>query len=214
MRILLTLTKGERVKYLSHRDYIRAFEMALRRSRLPIAYSEGFNPRPRLSFGLAIGVGVTSEDEKIAIDLIDSLPLPEIAERLNAALPPDIRVTEAREIPEGTKSPISALNASRFRITVCCEGSEAESAITALLDSEQVKITRKRERETKTVDIRPSIRAAASTPCSGGWADIEVVLRLGETGGAGPQDFLQALRTWLPNLRVRSIHRVEQFHSD
>ena len=211
---MLKLTKNDRVKYISHRDFVRAFELALRRARLPLAYSEGFNPRPKMSFGLALGVGVTSDDEKILLSLAQQEDLSVIQEKLNANLPSDIRVTDAEEIPEGIKSPISAINASLFQITVACDAdcaSELQDAIIGMLKSEKISVTRIRDGRTKESDIRPSLKEASVKSFQDGDATIEIVLRIGESGGAGPQDFVQALKGLMPNLKVKSIHRTKQF---
>ena len=77
-RVMLRLNKGEAVKYISHRDYVRAFEMALRRARVPVAYSSGFNPRANMSFGSAVGVGVESDDERILVELSKPIPPGEV----------------------------------------------------------------------------------------------------------------------------------------
>ena len=69
MKIRIAFSKHGKVRFTSHRDIARIWERALRRSALPVAYSEGFNPRPRLSFGLALSTGHESNGEYIDVDL-------------------------------------------------------------------------------------------------------------------------------------------------
>ncbi len=215
---MLRLRKGEEVKYLSHLDLMRAFEFGLRRARIPIAYTEGFNPRPKTSFGSAISLGATSDDERIVLELASDMDPYELKERLNARLPGGFQVLEAEAVPEGVKSPISKLNASRFRMTFSygdgCDCPAVESAVCGILDSPEVRVNRIREKKgNKEVDIRPNLLAADIMECSDGCAVIEVAVKMGE-GGARPQDFAQALGNRLPNISVKAIHRIEQFHAD
>lgn len=217
-RVSLRLRKGEQVRYLSHRDFVRAFEFALRRADIPVAYSEGFNPRPRMSFGGATGVGVTSDDERIVIELSQPESPGEIGDRLNSTLPPGMEVLEATEIPEGAKPPTSALNASEFRLTLdlggSCDWRSFSDALSELLASNELRISRLRDGRTRELDIRPYLLSAEIVGCEDDAAVVHVSLISGSTGGAGPKDFVQALQKVMPNVTVKSIHRVRQFHSD
>ena len=210
LRVLLRLRKGEEIKYLSHRDVIRAFEFALRRARIDTAYSSGFNPRPRMSFGSAIGVGVTSEDERIVLELAS--PQADIVERLNSQFPNGLAVLEAEEIPEGMKSPLSGLNAVRFRLTLKCEPAEVNAAIEKLLASDVVKVIREREGKTKEIDIRPYIMEAGVVESGDSTAVVDICLRVSDSGGGSPKDFVQALGNLVSNMTVRKIHKLSQFH--
>ena len=69
MRLVVKYTKGEKVKYISHLDFMRLVQRALRRAEIPVAYSKGFNPHPRLSFASALAVGTTSDGEYLDIIL-------------------------------------------------------------------------------------------------------------------------------------------------
>lgn len=213
-RVLLRLRKGEQVKYIAHLDLMRTFEHALRRARIPVAYSEGFNPRPKMHFAGAIGVGVTSDDERIVLDLAERAPVKEIMDRLNGSLPAGLEVLDVEELPEGVKSPLSRLNASEYRITLRCPARCDEQTVRAkvdeLLAAPEVRVVRKRD-ETKEVDIRPNILGVDAIECSGGKLVLTARLRSGSSGGARPQDLAQALNDRLPGLDVEGIHRVRQF---
>ena len=217
-RVLLKLKKGDEVKYLSHLDLVRAFELTLRRAGVPVAYSQGFNPRPKMSFGSAVGVGVTSDDERIMLELASPVPPYQVMESLNSSLPPGIRVLDAVEIPDGVKSPISEINASRFRIDLVCDGScdpsAVEQAIGALFDVSEVVVTRARKDETRTVDIRPNLLGARIIGREGDGISIEADLGFSDSGGATPRDFVQALQTRMSNLSMKRIHRMSQYHAD
>lgn len=211
-RVLLKLHKGEEIKYLSHRDVIRAFEFALRRARIDVAYSSGFNPRPRMSFGSAIGVGVTSDDERIVLELASNQDACDIEERLNSQLPDGLQVLETEVVSDGVKSPLSELNASQFRITLECDSEAINMAIEKILSSDEVRIVREREGKTKEIDIRPYISEINIVKADDRKVVIDVSLRSSDSGGASPKDFVQALRSLVSNLVVRKMHRLRHFH--
>jgi radical SAM-linked protein len=211
-RVLLRLRKGDEVRYLSHRDMVRAFELALRRAGIPVAYSEGFNPRPRMSFGAAVGVGVTSDDERIVLETAEPQEPAEVMTRLNAQLPKGLEILAAEAVPEeGRRSgSLSELNASRFRITLTCGDVGAiERAIENILASGEVRVAREREGKVREVNIRPYIIGARVSE-----DDLEVCLRSSDSGGASPKDFMQAIGALTPNLSIERIHRLVQYHAD
>lgn len=90
--IKITYTKGEEVKFISHLDLIRIFERAIRRANLPIAYSQGFNPRMKISYGQALKVGQTSGSEEAKLTFEKELSPEEVASRLNAVLPKGVKL--------------------------------------------------------------------------------------------------------------------------
>src|SRR5690349_8902503 len=100
MKYLIKFEKGEPVRWLGHLDILRTFERAIRRAELPISFTAGFNPRERIAFASALSVGVTGAEEPATIELTESLPGEEVVERLNAKLPPGLRLQSAVPIPD------------------------------------------------------------------------------------------------------------------
>jgi len=94
-RIRIIYSKGEAVKYISHRDLMRAVQRAVRRADLPIAYSQGFNPHMKISWGNALKVGATSEREAAELQFERWVKPDEVKERLNQALPKGLAILEA-----------------------------------------------------------------------------------------------------------------------
>ena len=92
MKLRALLTKGEAIRFISHLDYASLIERAIRRAKLPVAYSEGFNPHMKFSFASALAVGVTSEAEVMDVELSRPVAQPEAWDRLAAALPPGVRL--------------------------------------------------------------------------------------------------------------------------
>jgi radical SAM-linked protein len=153
-------TKHGKVRFTSHRDVARLFERALRRARVEVVYSEGFSPRPRLAFGLALPTGDESDGEYVDVRLLDppeSLPL--LCARLTDVLPDGIAVPAAEVVPPGTPSLQEAVGACTWTVEV--DGptlTQAEAAIAAILDRDELPIERERKGKAQVVDLRPALR--------------------------------------------------------
>jgi radical SAM-linked protein len=94
-KIKIKYTKGEEVKYISHRDLMRVFQRALRRSEIPMVYSQGFNPHMRISWGQALKVGQSSDNEYAVIQVEGHVKHREVMDKLNQTLPPGIEILDA-----------------------------------------------------------------------------------------------------------------------
>ncbi len=117
-RVRVTFATGDSVKYVGHLDLARAWERAIRRARLPLAYTQGFNPQPRLQFAAALPVGYTSQAELADIFLNEALDPEAAVARLAAALPEGIRPLAAVEVPREAPSLQSQVVAASYRVAV------------------------------------------------------------------------------------------------
>ena len=102
-RLRIVFAKGERIKYISHLDLVRTWERALRRAGIPLAYSHGFNPRPKMAFAAALPLGLTSRGEVMDLFLTHSLSPSDFARRLKPHLPPGLEILFVEEV--ALKSP-------------------------------------------------------------------------------------------------------------
>jgi radical SAM-linked protein len=94
-RIRVKYSKGEEVKYISHRDLMRVFQRAIRRAEIPMIYSQGFNPHMKISWGQALKVGQASESEHAEFHVEGQVKPREVMDKLNQTLPPGIEILEA-----------------------------------------------------------------------------------------------------------------------
>jgi radical SAM-linked protein len=94
-KIRIKYTKGEEVRFISHRDLMRVFQRAIRRSNLSIAYSQGFNPHMKISWGNALKLGKTSDNEYAVLQFDNWIKPQELMQRLNRELPKGIEILEA-----------------------------------------------------------------------------------------------------------------------
>src|SRR3954464_13341272 len=102
--IRIRFSKLGKIRFTSHRDVARIWERALRRASVPVAYTQGFSPHPKLSFGLALSTGHESLGEYLDVDLAEPVDVESIPARLDPCLPVGLHVQAADEIEPGTPS--------------------------------------------------------------------------------------------------------------
>jgi radical SAM-linked protein len=193
-RLRIRFAKRGRLRFTSHRDFQRAFERALRRAQVPIAYSQGYSPHPRVSYAGAAPTGVASEAEYLEIAVTSRCDPSAVARALDAALPPGLDIVEVVEASTGPLA--DRLTASEWEIRLPnTDPAAASAAVGAFLEAESVEVDRPTKAGTKTLDCRnPVVRLAlvgeyADPPC----AIIKVVVRHG-TPTVRPDDVLAGLR--------------------
>jgi radical SAM-linked protein len=194
-RIRLRYAKRGRLRFTSHRDFSRAFERALVRARVPMAYSSGFNPHPRISYAGAAPTGSASEAEYLEIGLAEVSDPDEVRARLDAALPPGLDVLEAVVSAGGSLS--DRLEASIWDITLPgVAATDAENAVGSFLATDRVEVERMTKRGLRTFDCREAVAALSvvEKPSEmGECAILRVVLRHG-VPSVRPDDVLAGLR--------------------
>src|SRR5690348_7724884 len=130
--------KRGRLRFTSHRDFSRAFERAIFRARVPMAYSSGFNPHPRISYAGAAPTGSASEAEYLEIGLAEVVDPAVIHAQLEEALPDGLDVLEVVESPGGALADL--LQASRWAIEVPLDHPTVDAAVTTFLAAESVPV--------------------------------------------------------------------------
>ncbi len=147
-----------KVRFTSHRDTARIWERALRRAELPVARSEGFNPHPKLSFGLALPTGAESIGEYLDVELTESLDEGTLPARLDPCLPVGFHVQGAAEVEPGSQSLQQAVVRCTWRTLVRGVGrSDLAERLDAVLGAEELVVTRERKGQPVTDDVRPTI---------------------------------------------------------
>jgi radical SAM-linked protein len=196
-RLRIRYAKRGRLRFTSHRDFARAFERALRRAQVPMAYSAGFSPHPKISYAGAAPTGVASEAEYLEIGLAQPRSPEEVRTALDAALPPGLDVVE---VVEAAGSPLpERLEASHWRIELRdVEPRAAQSAVDELLAAETAPVEKLTKDGKRVVDARaPLVLARVSSApepdiaCA--CAILDLVVRH-VTPTVRPDDVLVALR--------------------
>ena len=168
MRIRFRFSKLGKVRFTSQRDVARMWERALRRARLPMAYTEGFNPRPQLSFGLALPTGAESLAEYVDVALdpvraaeqgVDPSALPGL---LDGLLPDGLHIEEAVAVERSKESLQQMVSSCSWTMRLTGVGREELGAmVAALLAADSVPVTRERKGREELDDLRPSVLALA-----------------------------------------------------
>ncbi len=194
-RLRIRYAKRGRLRFASHRDFSRAFERALVRAGVPMAYSSGFNPHPRISYAGAAPTGAASEAEFLEIGLAREAEPDEVRAALDEALPPGLDVIAV--VPASGAGLADRLEASLWRIRVPdVEAATAESAVVAFLAADELLVERMTKKGLRSFDCRGAVvtlRTVESRPDEEGCAILEVVLRHG-VPSVRPDDVLAGLR--------------------
>jgi radical SAM-linked protein len=153
-------SKNGRARWLSHLELIRTFIRALRRSGLPLVFSQGFNPHPRLSYGPSLGVGVAGLREYLDLDLAAAAPLPEGMEAVGRQLPPGLEIRCLLELPPAAPGIGKAVNCAWYRLTLPPEQSVDawQQAVERLVDRSDP-LYYKRPKDGKLFDVRSGLTA-------------------------------------------------------
>ncbi|MEU9699901.1 TIGR03936 family radical SAM-associated protein [Streptomyces sp. NPDC047981] len=196
-RIRLRYTKRGRLRFTSHRDFQRAFERALRRAEVPMAYSAGFTPHPKVSYANAAPTGTGSEAEYLEIALTEARDPETLRALLDESLPAGLDITDAVEAR--TSGLADRLTASVWELRL--DGvtpEDAQKAVDAFLAAETVEVQRKTKNGIRSFDARSAVaelqaRSAADRPLDNACAILRLVVRH-VTPAVRPDDVLSGLR--------------------
>lgn len=197
MKTLVCFTRGPQTRFLSHLDMQRAMQRALRRSGLPIGYSQGFSPHIQLSFATALSVGQISRYEVLDIKMEAAVDGDAFCSALNPHLPAGIHALGAVCLERGS-APMALVRASSYEVQTTAP---AEAAIEAFMQKTEHLATIRTKSGEKTQDIRPMVFTL--TPCDKGFTAL-VSHREGAT--LRPDLLLEALE-----LKASSICRTGLF---
>ncbi|CAB4692961.1 MAG: DUF2344 domain-containing protein [Actinobacteria bacterium] len=189
-RLRVRYAKRGRLRFTSHRDFSRAFERAVFRARIPMAYSSGFNPHPRISYAGAAPTGSASEAEYLEIGLAEVLDPARVHADLESSLPPGLDVLEVVESAGGSLSDL--LEASRWLLTVSGAAEAARAAVETFLAAPEVSVERMTKKGLRTFDCRAAVVALEVVEREDGGAQLDLVLRHG-VPAVRPDDVLRGL---------------------
>jgi radical SAM-linked protein len=194
-RLRIRYAKRGRLRFTSHRDFSRAFERAVFRARIPMAYSSGFNPHPRISYAGAAPTGSASEAEYLEIALAEEVDPASVHAALDEALPEGLDVLEVLVSRGGSLS--DRLEASHWRLALPgVAGGAAADAVAKFLATDEVEVQRMTKKGLRTFNCRDAVVSLTShvDEVSGQeCAILDVVLRHG-TPSVRPDDILAGLR--------------------
>jgi radical SAM-linked protein len=188
--------KRGRLRFTSHRDIQRALERALRRTGVPMAYSAGFSPHPKISYAGAAAMGSASEAEYLELSVTARLDPDALRAALDEAMPPGLDIVEV--VAAGPGALADRLAASLWEVTLPgVTLSEAEAAVSAFLGASVIEVERLMKSGVRRFDARGAVVRLAATPGESAQSDPCAILRMvvrHVTPAVRPDDVLTALR--------------------
>jgi radical SAM-linked protein len=214
-RLRLIFAKKKQIKYIGHLDLVLAWERALRRAQIPLAYSKGFNPRPKIQVTSSLPLGTTGSAEIMDITITRSLAPAEALEQIRPALPEGIELHSVEEIPLKAPTLQHLLRQAEYRVTVETELSadELTSRIKALLATDKIEQTRQRKKRAEEIDLRPWLHDLRLESVAEGEACLWMRLTAGQFGNLRPEAVLKALDladNWAEVERTRLIFELDE----
>ena len=191
-KVEIRFEKSDAVRFISHHDLMRAFQRALLRAALPVRLTQGFNPRPRIIFPVALEVGIASLDEVAELELTQWLPPDNLKDRLENRLPPGIRILRVEELPPNPRVRLPLRLEYRIHLKEAGISLTAER-LSAFLQKDQLPYRRIRpdkpplERE-RVVDLKPFLASVAVVD-----GDLDVAVDPSTGGNARPLEVLSLL---------------------
>ncbi|MGW8256032.1 MAG: TIGR03936 family radical SAM-associated protein [Thermoguttaceae bacterium] len=185
LRVRVDFNKEDDLRFIGHRDLIRCFERLFRRAGIPLSLSEGFHPKPRMTFPLPLAVGIEGHGEVMDLEVSESFSVPETLTRLQSQAPSGLTLRALEFLPPGAKKP----HARRVCYQASIPGrlqTHLVQRINELMARASLPITRKAGRP--PVDLRSMVEELTLQEDR-----LCMRLRIDQQGSIGPRDVLKAL---------------------
>lgn len=188
MKMLVIFEKSERLRHIGHLDLMRAMQRALRRSGLPIAFSQGFNPHVLLNFAAPLSVGMPGKREIMEVPLSKGVCEGDFKKMLSAALPKDLPCIAVRSVDDRHPAPMASLTAATYSVQFESLPENFSETLHRFMAQTEIPAIRKTKTGMKPCDIRPMIH---ETLLEGN--TLYMTLSLCEKATCKPDLFLQSL---------------------
>ena len=191
------IRKGTEIAVLSHLDYMNVFMRALLRSKLPAAWSEGFNPHLKVSFATALAVGVTSDCEYVDFELTRPIAEAEVASRLNEQLPNGAEILRLKKLHAKAKPVMSLVDLSRYEVRLPFDEEllpAAQVAVQQFNAASEIKFTRTTPKKIRELDAKKFLAERVQPVMSGGELLITFAVKILPEGSLKPGEVLNLLR--------------------
>ncbi|GAB4457913.1 MAG: TIGR03936 family radical SAM-associated protein [Anaerolineales bacterium] len=200
MRIQITFSKQGALRYTGHLDLHKLWERAARRAGLPLAYSQGFHPQPKISMAAALPLGFSSRCEVLDMKLERDIPLEGLRDTLQETLPPGIQVLAIEQVDDRAPALQTRVASAEYEVTLTepVDGSELKRRIEAVMNADSLLRTRRG----KQYDLRPLIESLALS--EGEPQGMKIVMKLSAREGATgrPEEVLDVLGIAFEGTRI------------
>lgn len=189
--------------FLSHLEIMRLWQRAMLRAKLPIAWTQGFNPRPKLSLGPARNVGIEGLNEYFDAEFSSDIDGITLTKSLNGILPQGVRICEVREIPRGTKQLDAVINEALYKISFLGTApDDLEKTVSAFMAEESCLFVRKSPKGEKEIDVRSFVNGIEING-----SDLLVSVKTGNRGSLRIAELLTVLGYWsiIKDIKIQRI---------
>jgi radical SAM-linked protein len=211
-RLRVWFRKGERVRYISHLDVLRHWERAIRRAGLPLSYSQGFTPHPKLQFAGPLPLGFVADAEIVDVTLDTRVPVEEFRARVAANTTPDLALVAVKEVPPGAPPPQAVVTWADYDVHIPgVDLSCAVPAVAAFLARAEFPWTEERKDRQRTYDLRAGVARLQAAAGDEGGTVISMRLAAHQDNTVRPEQVVAAI---LPGaepalIRRRALHLQE-----
>jgi radical SAM-linked protein len=208
VRIRIHFHKNDAMRYTGHLDLHKTWERTFRRAGLPLAYTQGFHPQPRLNLACALPLGFTSQSEIVDAWLEYPLPLGDVQTTLARSAPPGITHIQIEEVEPRTPALQTQVVASEYQITFLIPAPELDEKLSEILNAASLP----RRRRERAYDLRPLIEHLQRLPDSEAGCPSLLARMAAREGATGrPEELLDAMGYAITQVR---IHRTRLFFAD
>ena len=195
MRMLAVFEKGERIRHIGHLDIQRSVQRGLRRSGLPVAYSQGFNPHILITVASALSTGACGKREIMDVTMAEDVDARVFLEKMNRAMPPEMQLKEARAVDNKHPSLMGMVAAADYDLLIRDEeqGEKLAAAVPEMMKQERIMAMRKTKTKQAECDIKPLIYALRAEK-KDGKTHLRAMMTLTERESCKPQMLLEALK--------------------
>ncbi len=199
-RLSFSFARKQGLAHISHLDMMRLLLRALRRSGLPLAYSQGYNPHPRLTLALPLPLGVTASEEYGEVFFSEPVGPELFIENLNRQLPPTLELKGALILKPELPALAAEVSAAHYRVFV--ESfinqkkyfQELKAALDGLMDKEEIILERKKKKKVTSINVRPYIFEANFLEQDKNTLELSLILKAGSSGGVSPFFIIEQLQ--------------------
>jgi radical SAM-linked protein len=206
-RLRLKFGRGTPVRFISHLDMMRCWERIFRRASVPLDYTKGFTPHPRMAVAAPLAVGVTSDAELMDVWLRKWIPPQSAMMMVRGELPMGFTVSDVWEVPSGAPALQASLRMAQYRcVAVHPAGLDAaRGAADAFLQAASVVHSFARKDEMRSVDLRPLVHSLAVQPGADACCRVDLEVSIGQEGSARPDHVLEVLGFTLPAVSIQRV---------
>ena len=199
-KYILKYSRGERVKYISHLDFVRMFHRSVRRSGLDFSFSQGFNPHPIMTVAVPLSVGVTADGEYMKVGFETNLSEEKLMETLNAGLPDGFEI-KAVKLSEDNSIDFNNIERAEYYIDAECAAPDSFDA-DKFMALESIMVMKKSKSGEKETDIKPLIHSIKLAESESGNIGISAILAAGNAATLKPETLVAAINKYMPEVNI------------